>query len=80
MIWKILGLFVNTLTANDNYSLLKGNDLLQHVQMQFSKKQKTFSEFFLAFPKFRLNFEHFPRKDDPHSSCIFEHTDCQKRG
>ena len=36
--------------------------------------------FFFAFSKFRLNFEHFKKKDDPHSWCIFEFTDSEKRG
>ena len=43
--------------------------------MQLSQKQKTFSEFFAEFLKFRLNFEHFDRKDDPHSFAISEITD-----
>ena len=30
--------------------------------MQLSQKLKTFSEFFLAFSKSRLNFEHFQKK------------------
>ena len=32
--------------------------------MQLSGKQKTFSEFFAAFLKSSLNFEHFQQKDD----------------
>ena len=35
--------------------------------MQLSGKQKGFSEFFAAFLKSSLNFEHFHKKDDPHS-------------
>ena len=34
--------------------------------MQISSKQKTFSDFFSAFLKSSLNFEHFLKKDDPH--------------
>ena len=34
--------------------------------MEVSQKQKTFSEFFSAFLKSNLNFEHFQKKDDPH--------------
>ena len=67
MICKILGLFVNPLTADDKYSLFKRGNLLQHFQMQLSRKQKTFSEFFFEFSKFRFNFEHFQTKDDHHS-------------
>ena len=43
--------------------------------MQLSKKQKTFYQFFTGFLKSRLNFEHFVRKDYPHSFCISEMTD-----
>ena len=43
--------------------------------MQLSKKQKTFSEFFAAVLKYRLNLEHFEKKDDPHRFCTSEVTD-----
>ena len=49
VICKILGLFVNTLTTDDKYSLLKKDNLTQTIQMQLSEKQKTFSEFFVHF-------------------------------
>ena len=48
--------------------------------MQLSRKQKTFSEFFCAFLKSSLNFEHFQKKDDSHSSDISEITDSEKHG
>ena len=35
---------------------------MQSVEMQLSKKQKTFSEFFSAFLKSRLNFQYFEKK------------------
>ena len=35
--------------------------------MQLSEKQKKISQFFAAILKCRLNFEHFQKKDDPHS-------------
>ena len=46
LICKILGLPVNTLTADDKYSLLKRENLTQPIQMQLSKKE-TFLNFFL---------------------------------
>ena len=58
---------MNTLTANDKYSLLNRDILLQHLQMQLSRKQKIFLHFFSAFLKSRFKFEHFQEKDDPHS-------------
>ena len=67
VIYKILRLFVNTLTADDKHYLLNRDNLAQRIQMQLSQKQKTFSEFFFAFLKSILNFKHLPTKDDPHS-------------
>ena len=78
VICKILGLFVNPLTANDKYSLPNRGNLLQHFQMHLSQKRKIFSEFFFTFSKFAVNFEDFQRKDDPHSRCIFEFKDSEK--
>ena len=46
---KILRLFVNTLTADDKYSLLNRDNLTQPIQILLSQKQKTFSQFFSAF-------------------------------
>ena len=66
MIYKILRLFVNTLTGDDKHYLLNGDNLTQPIQMQFSQKQKIFPEFFFSFSKSILNFKHFPKKDDPH--------------
>ena len=39
MVCKILGLFVNTLAADDQYSLLKRDDLLKHLRIQLSLKE-----------------------------------------
>ena len=65
MIYKILRLFVNTLTVDDKHYLLNRDNLTQPIQMQFSKKEKTFSEIFFAFLNSLLNFKHLPKKDDP---------------
>ena len=35
--------------------------------MQLSQKQDNFSKFFFAFLKSTLNFEHFAKKEQPHS-------------
>ena len=69
VIWKIVGHFVNALTADDNYFLLKRGNLLQHFQMQLSKKQKIFSHFFLHFRNSYLILIIFKKKH-PHSWCI----------
>ena len=47
--------------------------------MHLSKKKNIFSPFFSGFFESTLNFEHFPKKDDPHSLCITENTDHQRR-
>ena len=59
---KILGLFVNTLIEDERYCLLYKDNLLQPIQILLSQKQKTFSQFFSAFLKSTLNFEHFQKK------------------
>ena len=59
---KISGLLLNTLTDDDKYSLLYGDNLTQPIQILLSQKQKTFSQFGSAFLKSKLNFEHFQEK------------------
>ena len=80
VICEIVGLFVNTLTANDKYSLHNRKNLPQPIQMQLSKKQKKFSQFCFAFLKFRSSFKIFEKIDDLHSLCISEITVCEKYG
>ena len=55
------------MTVNDKRYLLNRDNLLQPIQMQLSKKLKTFSEFFFAFLKSISNFKYFPQKEDPRS-------------
>ena len=59
---KISGFFLNTLTDDDKYSLLYGDNLTQPIQILLSQKQKTFSQFGSAFLKSTLNFERFQNK------------------
>ena len=49
VIFKILGLFVNILTAEDEYSLLNRDNLMEPIRMQLSQKQKNFHNFLLQF-------------------------------
>ena len=60
-------MFVNTLTADDKYSLLNRDKLTQPIRTILSQKHTAFSEFFLAFWKSTLNFEHFQKIDDSYS-------------
>ena len=71
---QILGLLFNTLTADEKYLLLKRDNLTIPIQTQLSQKQKTFSQFFAAFLKFRLNFEYFETKYAPLTSCVSQIT------
>ena len=45
--------------------------------MELSQKGIRSSQFLAAFWKSRLNFEHFEKKDDPHSFCPSEITDSE---
>ena len=67
------------MSAVDKYSLPNRDNLMQPIHMQLSQKVKNFSEFFLAFPKSKLNFEHFQKKDGAHSWFICDVTACKKR-
>ena len=73
-------MFVNTLTADDKYSLLNRDNLKQPIRTILSKNSKAFSPFFLAFSKSTLNFEHFQKKEDPRSLFISEITHSEERG
>ena len=73
-------MFVNTLTADDKYSLLNRENLTQPIRTHLSQKQKALAQSFLAFSKSTLNFEHFETNDDPHSCFISEIPHSEKRG
>ena len=59
---KVLRLFVNTLADDDKYSLLYRENLTQPILIVLSQKQNTFSQFFSAFLKSTLHFEHFQKR------------------
>ena len=59
---KFVGLFVNTLPADDKHYLLNRENLAQPIHMQLSQKQKSFSQFPFAFLKSILNYKHLPKK------------------
>ena len=77
---KILGLFVNTLTAEYPYSRRNMKTLTHQVQTPLSLKQKTFSGFFIAFLKSKWNGEHFQKKGESSSLSISEIIDSKKGG
>ena len=73
VLWlKILRLFFNTLTADDNYSRRNMQNFLQQLQTLLSQKRKTLSRFFIAFLKCVWNLQYFEKKDEFHSLIISE--------
>ena len=64
---KIPRLFVKILTVDEKHGLFNRDNLTQPIQVQLSRKQKTFSEFFFSSLKSIVNFKDLPTKDDPHS-------------
>ena len=62
VISEILGLFVNTLTADDKYSCRNSENLRQPIQVQLSNKDETFFEFFTLFLKLSSIFQIFEKK------------------
>ena len=77
---KILGLFVNTLTAEYTYSRRNMETFMQQVQMPLSLIQKTLSGFFIAFLKSTSNGEHFFKKGEFSSLSISENIDSKIGG
>ena len=68
------------MSAVDKCSLPNRINLMQPIHMQLSQKVKTFSRFFPALSKSRLNFEYFQKNNEAHSLFISENTACQRRG
>ena len=71
VICEILGLFFDTLPADEKDSLLNRDILTQPIQLQLSKNEKKISEFFSALFKSRWNFEHFEKKKMTHIPYVF---------
>ena len=69
---KMLGLFVNTLTAHHMYSAHSCEQIPQQVQKQLYFLKKHISQTFIAFLKSTWNFAHLEKKDQLDSSNICE--------
>ena len=81
LVWsEILSLFVNTLTADNKYSLCNVDDFAQQVQRRLYQKQKTFCGFFIAFLKCAWNLENFEKKDQYPNLIISQIMDCERGG
>ena len=77
---KILGLFVNTLTAEYTYSRRNMQTFTQQVETPLSWKQMIFSGFFITFLKSTWNGEHFQQKGESSSLSLSEIIDSKRRG
>ena len=78
--YKILGLFVNTLSAEYKYSRQNMQTFAQLVQTPLSSKQKIFSGFFISFLKSTWNVEQFQKKGESSSLSISEIIDSKRDG
>ena len=78
--FEILGLIVNRLTADDNYSRRNIQNLTQETQTAISKKQKTFSGIFITYLESITNSEAFVKKVESASLSISEIIDAEKSG
>ena len=71
--------FLDALTPDGKYSLGNRDNLPQPIQMQLSQKPKIFPPPFTAFLRSTLNSEHFEKRSEPHTLCISEIIDCERR-
>ena len=79
VICEILGLLLNTLTANHKDFLPNSESLVKLIQSQFSKKEKNISQFFAAFLKSSPNFILFEKKDERHRLRILKVRTSERR-
>ena len=63
---EVLGVFLNTLTAEGKYPVQDYENLPLPIQIQLSEKQKTFSQFF-SISLVYIKFKRFDKRDDRHS-------------
>ena len=68
------------MTTDDKYSRRNMLNFTQQLEAPFSQKQKTFSEFFLAFLKCELHLEHLGKKDEYPSLVISRIIDSERGG
>ena len=64
---EILGVFVNTLTADAEYPVQDCKNLQLPIQMQLPEKRKMLSHIFVQFLKATSISKHLEKKDDRHS-------------
>ena len=77
---RILRPLVNRLAAYKKYPVFNRDNLTIPIQMYLSEKKKTFSQFFAAFLKSKLNFGNFEKKRWPSQLLYFRNYVLQKCG
>ena len=68
------------MTTDEKYSRRNMLNLTQQLEAPFSRKQKTFSGFFLAFLKCAFNLEHLRKKDEYPRLVISKAIDSERGG
>ena len=68
------------MTTDDKYSRRNMLNFTQQLEAILSKKQKTFSGFFIAFLQYVLNLEHLEKKDEYPSLVISKVNDSERGG
>ena len=68
------------MTTDDKYSRRIMLNFSQQLEVPLSQKQKTFSSFFIAFPKRALNLENLEKKDEYPSLVISRIIDSERGG
>ena len=76
--FEILGLFLNTMTTDDNISRRNRDNFVQQIQMQLPQQPKIFSRYFFAFLKSTSNFQYFDKREECHSLTIFDILDSER--
>ena len=68
------------MTTEDKYSRRNMLNFTKQLEAALSKKQTTFSGFFIAFLKYALNLEHFENHDEYPSLVICKVIDSERGG
>ena len=68
------------MTSDDKYYRRNMLNFTPQFEPPLSQKQKTFSQFFLAFLKCALNLEHFEKRDQYPSLVISKVIDSERGG
>ena len=68
------------MTTDDKYSRRDMLKFTQQLEAPLSRRQNTFSGFFLAFLKCALNLKHFEKKDEYPSLVISRIIDSERSG